>query len=158
MISGLCTELAVIQICIESALCQQFLMITLLDDVPILHDQNDISLTDGGQSVGNDEGGASFHHAVKGLLNLDLGTGIDGRSRLIQNQHGGKTQHDTGDTQQLLLTLGQAGTVLSDKGVVALRQAADKAVGVSCLGRCDDFLLGGVGLAHDDIVPDGAGL
>ena len=41
-------------------------------------------------------------------------------------------------------------------GVVALRQALDEAVGMGSLGRGDDLLIGGVGLAVGDVLPHGA--
>src|SRR5699024_9126304 len=59
--------------------------------------------------------------------------------------------------KELPLALGQAGAVRSDAGVVALGQAADKAVGVGDPGRPDDLLVGGVQLAEADVVGNGAG-
>lgn len=53
-------------------------MVTLFDDVSVFHYQDDISALDGGKSVGYDEAGATFHHFGKCVLDLDLGTGIDG--------------------------------------------------------------------------------
>ena len=63
-------------------------MVTLFDDVSVFHYQDDISALDGGKSVGYDEAGATFHHFGKCVLDLDLGTGIDGGGCLIEDQHG----------------------------------------------------------------------
>ena len=64
-------------------------MVALFDDVSVFHYQDDISALDGGKSVGYDEAGAAFHHGGECVLDLDLGTGIDGGGCLIEDQHGG---------------------------------------------------------------------
>ena len=91
-------KLAVIQIRVETALCQQGLMVALFDDVSVFHYQDDISALDGGKSVGYDEAGAAFHHFGECVLDLDLGTGIDGGGGLIEDQHGRQAQHHSGNT------------------------------------------------------------
>ena len=105
----------------------------------------------------NDEAGAPLGHTVKGLLNTDLGTGINRGRCLIQNQNGRQTEHDTGDAEQLALTLRQSAAVLPNGSGISLRQTLDKAVSVRCLGRLDDLLVGGVGPTHGDVVTYGAG-
>ena len=39
-------ELRIIQICIETASCKEFLMISLLNDIPVLHNKDQICITD----------------------------------------------------------------------------------------------------------------
>ena len=86
--SCLAYELAVVQVCIEAALRQQAVVVTLFDDVAVLHHQNDIGLTDGGQSVCYDKAGSALHHPGECILYLDFRTGINGGGCLVQNQHG----------------------------------------------------------------------
>ena len=107
--------------------------------------------------MGHDEAGAAPHHPGKGGLDAHLGTGINGGGGLVQNQHGGQAEHDTGDAEQLLLALADVAAVLGDDGVVALGQAADEAVGMGCLGRSHHLVEGGVRLAVGDVLPHGAG-
>ena len=72
-------------------------MVALFDDIAVFHYQDDISALDGGESVGYDKAGAAFHHRGKGILDLDLGTGIDGGGCLIEDQHGRQAQHNSGN-------------------------------------------------------------
>ena len=72
-------------------------MIALFDDVSVFHDQDDISTLDGGETMSYDKAGTSFHHLGECVLDLDLGTGIDGGGCLIEDQHGRQAQHDSGN-------------------------------------------------------------
>ena len=132
-------------------------MVALFDDIAVFHYQDDISALDGGESVGYDKAGAAFHHRGKCILDLDLGTGIDGGGCLIEDQHGRQAQHYSGNASELFLSLGQAASVLGDHGVIPLGQAFNEAVGMGSLRRPDDLLFCGIRLTHADIVTDGAG-
>lgn len=90
-------KLAIIQVRVESALCQEGFMVALFDDIAVFHYQDDISTLDGGKAVGYDKAGAAFHHRGKGILDLDLGTGIDGGCCLVEDQHGRQAQHNSGN-------------------------------------------------------------
>ena len=68
-------KLTVIQFGVEPALLQQALVISLLHDVAVPHDQNGIRVPDGGQPVGHDEAGAALHHLLEGLLDADFRAG-----------------------------------------------------------------------------------
>ena len=58
-------ELAVVELGVEAALRQQFVVIALLDDVAVLHNEDDVGLADGGQAVGHDEARAALHHPCR---------------------------------------------------------------------------------------------
>lgn len=90
-------KLAIIQVRVESALCQEGFMVALFDDIAVFHYQDDISALNGGESVGYDKAGAAFHHRGKCILDLDFGTGIDGGGCLIEDQHGRQAQHYSGN-------------------------------------------------------------
>ena len=47
-------KLTIVEVCIETTLSHQLIMITLLDDVSFFHDQNQVSIADGWQAVGDD--------------------------------------------------------------------------------------------------------
>ena len=133
-------------------------MVALLDDVAVLHHQNDVRLADGREAMGDNEARAALHQAVEGLLDLDLRARVDGGRRLVEDEHRRQAEHDARNAQQLLLPLGQAAAILGDRRVIALRQAANEAVRMRGLCRGDDLLVRCVRLAHDDILADGAGL
>ena len=88
-------------------------MAALLDDMAILHDEDHVGLFDGGEAVGYDEGGAPLHESCEGILDLEFSTGIDGGGSLVQDQHGGQAEEDTGDAKELLLSLGQGTAILA---------------------------------------------
>ena len=90
-------KLAIIQIRVESALCQEGFMVALFDDIAVFHYQDDIRTLDGGETMGYNKAGAAFHHRGKCILDLDLGTGIDGGGCLIEDQHGRQAQHNSGN-------------------------------------------------------------
>ena len=77
-----------VELVIPALLLKQLVVIALLDDGAILHDEDDVGLADGREAVGNDEAGSALCHAVEGLLNADLGAGIDRGGCLIQNENG----------------------------------------------------------------------
>ena len=129
----------------------------LLDHIAVPHDQDRIRVPDGGQAVGDDEGGAAFHHGGKGLLDPLFCADVDGGGRFVKDQHRGQAEHYAGDAQQLLLTLGEGTAVFRYEGVVAFRQPADKAVGMGRFGGGDDLVVRCFRAAEGDDLPDRTG-
>ena len=70
-------KLAVVQLRIEAALSHQCIMVTLLNDISILHDQNQIGIPDCLKAVRDNKARPSLHQIIHCLLNLRLSTGID---------------------------------------------------------------------------------
>ena len=106
--------------------------------------------------MGHDKAGAALHHGVESFLDADLRPCIDGGSCFVQEQHGRQAQHHPGNTQQLLLALGQIAAGLADDRIIPLGQTADETVGVGRLGCSHHFVHSCLRLAHGDIFPDGA--
>ncbi len=98
-------KLAVVHIGVKAVFPEEFLMFSLLNDASVIHDQDHIRFPDGGQSVGNNETGPIVHHIGKGRLNFHFRPCIDAACRFIENQHGRKAEQDSGDTEQLFLSL-----------------------------------------------------
>ena len=107
--------------------------------------------------MGDHEGGASLHQGVHAVLHQLFRAGVDGGGGLVQNHHGGIGHRRPGNGDQLALTLGQAGAVAREHGVVAVWQAGDEVVGVGQLRRVDALVIGGVQLAVADVVHHRAG-
>ena len=47
-------ELTIVEVCIETTLSHEFFMISLFDDISIFHDQDQVSITDRWQAMGDD--------------------------------------------------------------------------------------------------------
>ena len=70
---------------INTSGCHELLVITMLDDITIYHDEDDVSILNSGQAMGDDKASPSHHELAESLLNQDFCSGIDGGSRLIQD-------------------------------------------------------------------------
>lgn len=157
--AGVCLcgiELTVIEVGVEPVLGEQILMLSLLNDVTVFHDQDDVGIANGGQSVCHDKACATVHHAGKRILDFQLGARINGGGSLIQNEHWRQTQHHAGDAKQLLLSLGQTSPALVYDGVVSLRQATDKAVRMRGSRSRDHLFIGRIRFSYGDVVADGS--
>ena len=128
-----------------------------LNDIAVLHHQNLVGIFNGGQAVGHDKARAALHQFLKSILYQYLGTGIDAGRCFVQNQDRRAAQHHAGNTKQLALALADIASVLGHLGIIAVGQAADKAVGTCLFGCCDDFFPRGIGLAVGDIFGNGPG-
>ncbi len=112
---------------------------------------------DGGEAMGDGEGGAALAELLQGALYQKLRLVVQRAGGLIQQQDGRILQKDPGDGQALLLPAGQLHPPLAHMGVIALRQRHDKLMGARLLGGLLHLLQGGAGLAVNDVVKDGAG-
>lgn len=88
---------------IEALLRQQGVVRAALDDAALVEDENLIGALDGGQSVRDDEGGASAHESVEGFLHESFGLGVEGRGRFVEQQDAGVLQERPCNRQALAL-------------------------------------------------------
>ena len=71
-------ELAVVELRVKAAGCEQALMVSDLHDLSVAHDQDHVRFADRAQTVGHDEARPPLHHRRKGILDLQLGASVDG--------------------------------------------------------------------------------
>ena len=83
--------------------------------------------------MGNDKAGAALHKLLHGFLDQHLGTGIDRRRGLVQNQNAGIGQERPGNGHQLLLALRNVRGIVVDYGVIAVGQGLDKVIHIGHL-------------------------
>ena len=121
------------------------------------HHGNHIRIADGGEPVGNDNGGAALAQFVQGGLDSLLGDGVQGGGCLIQHQDLRIFQEHPGDGDPLLLAAGEHDSPLADVAVIAVRQLHDLIMYLSTHRRLHDLLVGSVRPAVTDVLPDGAG-
>lgn len=127
-------------------------MCSLFNNVSILHNQNPVCRLYGGQPMGHHKAGPPFHQLFKCLLHPDFCSRINGRGGLIQNQHGRTHEHHPGDTQKLLLSLGNVFPILHNPCIIPILHPLDKSVGMSLPGGLLDLLSGSVRLSIRDIL------
>ncbi len=129
----------------------------LFDDLALIQDVDAVGAADGAETVGDDDGGASVEETFEGLLDLGFGDGIDIGGGFIQDEDAGGGEHGAGDADELALAEGEIDAAFLNAGLVAIRQGADKIVGVGLAGDFLNLLRGGGGQAVADIFGDGAG-
>ena len=95
---------------------------------------------------------ATGHELVECRLHLQLGTRIDARGRLVQQQDSRIGKHDARDAQQLFLSLAKRAAVLADHRIVAAWQLHDKLVRMSALGGLDNLLTRSIGTTVGNVL------
>src|SRR5205085_5217439 len=66
----------------------QTVMRALLDDPAMIHDDAPVGGANGGEAVGDDEGGAALHQPFQRALNQTFALGVQRRRRLVEQQQG----------------------------------------------------------------------
>ena len=79
-----------------------------------------------------------MHQFFKSLLNQELRSGINGGGCFIQNQDTRQPHKDSGNGQQLPLSLRKGFSSISQIGIVTLRELTNEEVGIGCL-CCLDY-------------------
>src|ERR671939_328637 len=100
-------------------------MSTRLYNFSSLDHQDHIGSLDGGETVGNRQGGAVLHQRCKRRLDEPLRTCICRAGRLIQDQDPRLLEEDAGNREALLLATGELVVSLPYDGLVAVSQLHD---------------------------------
>ena len=131
---------------------EEFLVGAALDDAATFQDDDAVAVADGRETVGDDKGRAAFHQRVHAALHEGLGAGVDAAGCLVEDEHGWVGDRGTCDGKQLALALAQVTAVGIQHGLVAVTQAAYKAVGIDQFGSFDTLLVGCRESAVADVV------
>src|SRR4029450_5847511 len=115
-----------------------------------------VGVGDGGQPVGDDDGGASGAEAVEGVGDAGLAGRVQVAGGLVQDQQGRVGDPGPGEGDQLALPGGQQGAPLTDLGVEAVGQAGDDLVGPDGPSGGLDLGPGRLRPAEADVVQDRA--
>ena len=132
-------------------------MCALLYDASLLQDDDQVTVPDGGQAVGDHKGRPPLHQLVHTRLDDLLRPGIDGAGRLVKNECRRICDRGARDGEELTLALGEVGPVAGQHGIISLRKAPDKAVRIGELRCTHHFFIRGVELSVPDILPDSVG-
>ena len=82
---SLVPELTHIQAVVDALPCKELFVGSALHHLAFLHHNHLIGAGDRRKTVGDDEARASLHQLMEAPLDEQLGTGIDGAGRLIQD-------------------------------------------------------------------------
>src|SRR5450631_3379182 len=87
MASALNVELHSVQLRVQSAARQQFLMAADFGDAPMVQHDDSIGAFHGGQAMRNNQSGASPHQHGELLLHTPLGLVVEGGGGFVEHQH-----------------------------------------------------------------------
>ena len=146
--------LQVPELVILALLCQQLVMGAALHDLTVIHDQDQVAITDGGKAVCHDQHRTVSQLVIDYIKDGILCTKVQAGGRFIKDVKARILQERTGQCNALLLTTGQAITGFLQIGVVLQRQLADELVCVGLLGRLPHLIEGSLGAGDADILED----
>src|SRR5699024_2017110 len=140
------------QAVVDPLLCQQLFVGAVLQDALLSQDQDTVVVLDGGQAVGDGQGGAAMGQFFQALAHQDLALVVQGAGGLVQDQDGRVFQKDPCDAQPLLLAAGQLDPPLAHVGVVAVLQGQDELFRPGQAGGGGDLLPGSARAAIGDVL------
>src|SRR5262249_51745876 len=134
-------KLLLIELGIESATLQQFLVRPTLNNLSPVHHQNHICRQDGRESMGNSQCSALLHKRHQGSLNEAFGLRVERTCGLIQNQNTRFFEKRTSNSHPLFLSSREDVTTFTYQCIVSVVQLQNAIVdGSSFCGR-DHLLL-----------------
>ena len=126
------------------------------DDFAGFDDEDLIGAANGGEAVGDDEGGAAAHQVGEALLNQGFGFGIEAGGGFVEDQDARIGQNGAGDGDALALAAGKLDAALADDGVVLVGERFGEFVDAGDAAGGEDVLFGGGGARKRDIFANGA--
>ena len=81
--------LELIELPVEAALGEELLVGAALAKLALVHDEDGVGGLDGGEAVGDEDGGASGDHAGEGKADAEFGVGVDGGGGLVEDEDAG---------------------------------------------------------------------
>ena len=154
LFSVLTAELRHIEAVVGAAGREQLVVTAVLDDRTVFHHEDGVGVANRREPVRDDEGSPIGSQGRHRLLHKHLGTGVDRRGRLVEDEQRRVGQEGSGDGDELSLTGGDAASVGVDDRVVAVGKLPDESVDHRRLRRSDDFLIGGVETTVTDVLRD----
>ncbi len=100
-----------------------------LGDAAGFEDDDAGGAADGGEAMGDEEGGAALHEVRERGLDVGFAFGVEGAGGLVEDEDGGVFEDGAGDGEALAFAAGETHAFFADDGVVALGHAQDEVVG-----------------------------
>ena len=153
---GFQAVLAGVEVVVAALHGVELVVVAALDDEAAFDDEDLVGAADGGEAVGDDEGGAADHELVEAGLNHGLGLGIERAGGFVEDEDAGLGEQGAGDGEALALAAGELDATLADDGVVGLREAQGELVDAGRGAGADELVFGGIGAGEEDVLTDGA--
>ena len=142
---------------VNAAARDQFGAAALLDDPAVLEHDDLIHVMNGGEAVGDDQGGAAVHQFLDRFHDGSFGRGVERGSGFVEKQDRRVFQKGARDPDALALADAEMSAAFADLAVVAVGKLADEFVGLRAPGGIADLLLGRVRPAVGNVLADGGG-
>src|SRR5271169_1943905 len=84
-----------------------------------------VGVADGGNAVGDEDGGASAHDFAEVVEDFVFSLGVDAGERIVEDQDARAAEQGAGNGGALLLASGEGDAPLADGGVVAFGETLD---------------------------------
>ena len=149
-------ELAAVEVGVEAALRDEGVVRAALDDLALVHDEDQVGVADGRQAMRDDEGRAAGEQLLQRCLDELLAARVDAGGGLVQDEDARVGEQSARDAEELALTLAEVAAALAECRRIAVREAQDEVVCVGRAGCCLDLGVGRVEAPVADIVRDGA--
>ena len=94
-------------------------MRSLLDDPTLGEDEDTVGVADGGEAVGDDEGGATLHEALEGFVDEALGLAVEGGGGFVEEEDFRICEDGAGNGDALALAARELGAARTYEGGVA---------------------------------------
>ena len=131
-------------------------MISLLHDISVFHNKNQIRITDRRQTVCDHKARSSLHQIIHRFLNQYFCSCIDRACRLIQDQDLWICKDCTCNRQKLLLSLGNVACFFVQFHIISTWKCLYKSMHMCCLCSLDHFFICSIQFTITDIFTDGA--
>ena len=105
--------------------------------------------------MGDENEGAAAEAGADALDEQTFSLGVEGGRRLIEQEDAAAAEKAAGDSDTLSLAFAEAGAALAAERIEAVREVVDE-VRHCCVQSVAQLLICGVGLADEEVFPDGA--
>ena len=78
--------LFVVELFVAAVVCEEFVMRAALDDFAVLEDENLVGTPDGGQAMGDDEGGAALAQRRESVLDFLFTLAVETRRGFVEDE------------------------------------------------------------------------
>src|SRR5580692_53673 len=149
--------LELVELPVEAALGEQFLVRAHLAELAFVHHKDGVGALHRRKTVRNKDTRAALDQAFEGAADAQFGVGVDARSGLVEDENAWVEGESAGEVDELLLAGGERVAALTDRLIEAMRQALDKVEDVDVARGAGHIGVGDRVVAEADVFADGAG-